>query len=124
MSSSGSRAQVEPLPALVAVGAFVAALALYAGAFHDLPGGADRPIERRALASVVESATEGGVLEPSAVTVEAPAGREMAVVVRVDGEAWRSGPTPPERASSATDTVLVRTVRGERVGRVRVWIWR
>ena len=124
MSSSVSRAQVEALPALVAVSALVAGIAIYAGVFHDLPGGDDRPIERRALASVVETASEGGVIAPGAIDTASPTGHQMAVVLRADGRTWHDGPRPPDRAPSVTEPVLVRTVDGERVGRIRVWVWR
>jgi hypothetical protein len=124
MSSSVSRAQIEPLPALVAVSAFVAAVGLYAGAFSAVPQDTDRNVEERALASVVESATTAGVLSPAAVQNDPPNGYEMAVVVRADGTVWRTGSAPPERAPSATEQVLVRTDRGEQMGRIRVWVWR
>ena len=124
MSSSASRAQIEPLPALVAVSAFVAAVGLYSGAFATVPLDTDRDIEQRALASVVESASTAGVLSPEVIQNEPPNGYAMAVVVRADGTAWRTGPAPPDRASSATEPVLVRTDRGEQMGRIRVWVWR
>jgi hypothetical protein len=108
----------------VAVSALVAGIAIYAGAFHDLPGGDDRPIERRALASVVETASDGGVIAPGAIDAAPPAGHEMSVVLRADGRTWRNGPRPPDRAPSATEPVLVRAPDGERVGRIRVWVWR
>lgn len=123
MFSLGDRAQIEPLPALVAVSAFVGALGLYAVAFHDVPTETDRPLETRALTAVVESASTAGVLDPAAVSHDPPTGHEMAVVVRASGSTWDSGPTPPDDAPSATKQVLVRTDRGERVGRIRVWVW-
>lgn len=124
MSSSCSRAQVEPLPALVAVSAFVAALGIYAVGFHDVSHDTERDVETQALAAVVESATTAGVLDPAAVPADGPDGHEMAVVVRADGSEWTTGPEPPEEARSATRQVLVGTDRGEQVGRVRVWVWR
>lgn len=124
MSSSASRAQIEPLPALVAVSAFVAAIGLYAGAFSTVPLDTDRDVEERALASVVESGSTAGVLSPETVQNEPPNGYEMAVVVRAGGAAWRTGSVPPERAPSTTEQVLVRTDRGEEMGRIRVWVWR
>lgn len=124
MSSSASRAQVEPLPALVAVSAVVAALGLYAVAFHDVPMDSERDVEEQALSVVVESASTAGVLDPAKVPVDAPDGYEMAVVVRADGIDRHLGSSPPDDARSATTQVLVRTVRGEQVGRVRVWVWR
>lgn len=124
MSSSASRAQVEPLPALVAVSAFVAALGIYAVAVHDVPLDTDRDVETSALSAVVESASTAGVLEPDAVTADGPEGHEMAVVVRADGSEWESGPAPPDDAESATTQVLVKTESGEQVGRIRVWVWR
>ncbi|WP_259519262.1 hypothetical protein [Halanaeroarchaeum sp. HSR-CO] len=124
MSSSGSRAQVEPLPALVAVSAFVAALGVYAVAFHDVPTDTDRDVATQALAAVVESASTAGVLNPAAVPDDGPGGHEMAVVVRADGSEWNTGPEPPADARSATRQVLVGTDRGEQVGRIRVWVWR
>lgn len=127
MSSSAGRAQVEPLPALVAVSAFVAALGVYAMGFHQVPTGTDRHVERQALGRVVERASNAGVMDPAAIRddgTSAPNGYEMATVVRAGGEHWRTGPAPPETAASATRTVLVATESGERVGRIRVWVWR
>ncbi|MFW5903107.1 MAG: DUF7285 family protein [Halolamina sp.] len=124
MSSSVSRGQVEPLPALVAVSAFVFAIGLYAGAIPAAQPNDDSDVAERALASVVESASTAGLLSPESVQNEPPNGYEMSVVVRADGTAWRTGSVPPERAPSATQTVLVRTDRGERTGRIRVWVWR
>ncbi|ALG81494.1 DUF7285 family protein [Halanaeroarchaeum sulfurireducens] len=121
---SRSRAQVEPLPALVAVSAFVAALGLYAVAFHDVPLGTERDVETQALSSVVEDSSTAGVLDPTAVMADAPRGHEMAVVVRADGSEWQTGPSPPTTARTATEQVLVRTASGEQVGRIRVWVWR
>jgi len=124
VSSSAGRAQIEPLPALVAVSAFVAALGFYAVAFHGVPADTDRNVEGLALAHVVASASTGGVLVPDAIDPEPPHGYEMATVVRADGGVWRTGPRPPDGAPSATTTALVRTDSGEQVGRVRVWVWR
>lgn len=123
MFSSDSSAQVEPLPALVAVSALVVAIGVYAVAFHEVPSAGERDVAERALAVEVESASTGGVLDPTAVGENPPAGHEMAVVVRADGSEWRTGPRPPERASTATTPVLVRTETGEQVGRIRVWVW-
>lgn len=124
MSSSAGRAQIEPLPALVAVSAFVAALGFYAVAFHGVPTDTDRNVEGLALSRVVASSSTGGVLSPEAVDPVPPNGYEMATVVRADGRAWRTGPRPPDDAPTATTTTLVRTDSGEQVGRVRVWVWR
>lgn len=124
MFSSASRAQVEPLPALVAVSALVAAIGLYAVAFYDVSPGGERDIAERTLAAEVESASTAGVLDPNSVGDDGPNGYETAVLVRADGTAWRSGPRPPDGAQTATEPVLVRTDAGEQVGRVRIWVWR
>ncbi|MFB6133035.1 MAG: hypothetical protein ABEJ44_06495 [Halanaeroarchaeum sp.] len=124
MFSSDSSAQVEPLPALVAVSALVAAIGVYAVAFHGVPTGGDRGVADRALAVEVEAASTAGLLDPTAVVETPPAGYEMAAVVRVEGTTWWSGPRPPDRASTATRPVLVKTAAGEEVGRIRVWVWR
>lgn len=123
MFSSAGRGQVEPLPALVAVSAFVAALGLYAGAIPTVPN-ADRPVEGLTLSRTVEDATVGGVLDPARLDPEPPSGYRLAIVVRANGRTWRRGPTPPADAASATTTVLVATDAGESVGRIRVWVWR
>lgn len=124
MSSSAGRGQVEPLPALVAVSAVVAAIGLYAVAFHQVPTGPDRHVERRALTRVVESGSAGGVFDPEAVDAPAPTGFQQAVLVRAGDERWRDGPTPPADAATATTTVVVAAPNADRVGRVRVWVWR
>ncbi|MFB6069607.1 MAG: hypothetical protein ABEJ76_01180 [Halanaeroarchaeum sp.] len=124
MSSSAARGQVEPLPALVAVSALVAALGVYAGAFHQVPTGTERPIAREALAHEVGSATRGGILDPRAIRAEPPRGYRMRTTVRVADRHWQAGPAPPDGAETATRTVLVATDEGERVGRIRVWVWR
>lgn len=124
MFSSDSSAQVEPLPALVAVSALVAAIGVYAVAFHGVAPGEDRDVAERALAVEVESASTAGVLDPTAVGEDPPEGYETAVLVRADGIEWRNGQRPPEEASTATTHVLVSTETGEQVGRIRVWVWR
>lgn len=124
MFSSVSRAQVEPLPALVAVSALVAAVGLYAVAFHDVPQGGERDVAERTLAAEVESASTAGVLDPTSVGDGGPNGYGTAVLVRADGDTWRTGPRPPDGAQTATTPVLVKTDAGEQVGRARVWVWR
>ncbi|MFB6135111.1 MAG: hypothetical protein ABEJ55_08995 [Halanaeroarchaeum sp.] len=123
MSSLANRGQIEPLPALVAVSAFVAALSLYAGVVQDVSIDADRRTEETALSATVESASRGGVLDPDAVKPIRPSGYQMRVVVSAGGREWKRGPTPPAGATTASTIALVRTERGESVGRVRIWMW-
>ncbi|MFB6094006.1 MAG: hypothetical protein ABEJ77_03600 [Halanaeroarchaeum sp.] len=124
MSSSARRGQVDPIPALVAVSVLVAAIGVYATVFRSVPLDRDRPVAERVLSVTVAAATEAGVLDPQALAVDPPRGYAVAVVVRASDRTWRRGPSPPEGAETATAPVLVRTERGESVGRVRVWAWR
>lgn len=124
MSSSVRRGQVDPIPALVAVSVLIGAIGVYAIAFQSIPLDRDRPVTDRVLSVTVAASSEAGVLDPRSIEVEPPHGYEVAAVVRASGRTWRRGPSPPGRAETETAPVLVRTDRGESIGRIRVWVWR
>ncbi|MFB6153914.1 MAG: hypothetical protein ABEJ27_06645 [Halodesulfurarchaeum sp.] len=126
MFSSARRAQVEPLPALVALAVFAMALSVYGVAFGNvLPASQETSgsaIGTKALAAV----TEGTVVRPGRLEAgvqSAPSGHRVAIVVRVEDRIWRAGPSPPTDAHTISRTVIIRTADGARPGRIRVSTW-
>jgi len=126
----GDRAQVDPLPALVAVAVVGLALSLYAGALGSLPSGEPDDDARAevTLGAVCERICEGGRVDPATLgegLAAAPDGHHLRIVLRADGTAWGAGPIPPDGAASAARTVTVRAGPRTTVpGRLRVVIWR
>lgn len=128
MRRSSDRGQAEPLAALVAVLAVTAGLTIYAGTLDDsIRDSPDRETVSTTLDNVRRSLQTAGIADPAklnATTANAPAGRQMNVTLRADGQRWSRGPQPPETAESATTRVSVRLAPTEvRPGRLRVVLW-
>jgi len=132
--SSERRAQVEPLPALVAVAVVCAGLGLYAGIVEDVRrtlGDRDRagPTLDRCRAALERF----GVLRPSrlpAALRAGPAGWRLNVTLSAGDARWAGGPAPPspgERAGGverASELASVAAGGRARPGRIRVVVWR
>lgn len=126
MFSSARRGQVEPLPALIALAIFGVSLSIYGMTFHNVSIGSEAAVDESAVRQVVETVSEGTVVHPnrlSAVETSPSGGGHVSVVVRADGQVWRTGPTPPDSAPSTVRSVLVQTRAGEMPGRLRVSTW-
>lgn len=128
--SSARRAQVEPLPALIAVAVVCLAISAYAGVTSNvLPEQSRYVPSEQVLADAIDEATPAGqiVVEPSlldSISV-APAGFEMSVTVLAGDNMWRAGATnPPPNAEIASELVPIRIHPGEVVpGRFIVKVW-
>lgn len=126
MFSSARRGQVEPLPALLALAVFGLSLSVYGTTLHGVTTDPQPTVDDSTVRQVVETVSEGTVVHPgrlSAVETSTPGGDHVSVVVRADGRAWETGPTPPDSASTTTRSVLVQTESGEVPGRLRVSTW-
>jgi hypothetical protein len=126
--SSARRAQVEPVPALVAVLVLSLALGAYASVRAGvLPAGSSGAPAGPVLADAADAATPDGtaVVLPDRLTAAVtPAGYEASVTLEAAEEEWRAGPEPPDGAATASRRVPVR-VAPDRVvpGRLRVEVW-
>lgn len=124
MSRSSGRAQTEPLAALIALLAVVAAVGAYATLYdHTLPD-PSRPAPTPSLERVTDTLTNGGVANPGRLTeAETPAGVALNVTLRAANETWTRGPETPPQAPVAARALAVR-VGGQVVpGRLRVVVW-
>lgn len=128
--SSARKAQVEPLPALVAVTVICLAIGAFATVRADValdPGG-NAPATT-VLADTVDSAppTDSVVVDPAEIdpSTSGPSGYELNVVVEADGHEWSIGPSsPPPDAATASRPVPVRVEPGVvRPGRITVEVW-
>lgn len=126
------RGQVDPLPALVAVGVVGLAVSLYAVGLEGLPGtgGDERATAEVTLGAVCERVCDGGQVDPERLEeglAAAPDGHRVRIVLRADGREWTAGPAPPE--TGATTTTAARTVTVQlgptdvSAGRLRVVVW-
>lgn len=139
-TSTNSRAQVDPLVALVALFAVSVGVSLYAGVLDDVSRsvGVDRDVATPTLERVHDAATAAGVFDPSerhATLAAGPDGYDVNLTVRIDGHerqpsrTWYAGPsvpdTPPRAAiDSAGRVVSVRVTPGEILpGHLRVVVW-
>ncbi|SFL02405.1 hypothetical protein SAMN04487950_2011 [Halogranum rubrum] len=135
-----SRAQTDPLVALVALFAVSVGVSLYAGVLDDVSRavGVDRDVATPTLERVHDVATSAGVFDPSerhAALAAGPDGYDLNLTVRTDGSdrrpsrTWHAGPSVPDappRATidSAERVVSVRVAPGEIVpGQLRVVVW-
>lgn len=128
--SSARRAQVEPVPALVAVVVLCLAVSAFATVRADvLPGTETDAPANAVLTEAVDAATPHGsvAVRPSTLDVAsvAPAGYEVTVTVTAGGREWtRGAENPPPDAASASRQVPVRVAPGTiRPGTLRVEVW-
>lgn len=120
MFSSARRAQVEPLPALLALAVFAIGLSLYGVTLDGLPTGTDPAVSDATMDVAVETLSEGPVVIPDRMDqVPGAVPDGIAVTLRADGRTWRAGAIN-ETADSRRRHVLVRTDEGEVPGVLRV----
>jgi hypothetical protein len=128
MRRSSDRAQVEPIPALVAVAVVSAALVTYAGVVGDVrPATGDPSVAASTLERCRNALSSFGVLRPErldAATGRAPSGWRINVTLSADGRRWSDGDAPPARAETASELASVAVNGRPRVGRLRVVVWR
>ncbi|WP_435179690.1 DUF7285 family protein [Halorussus sp. AFM4] len=122
-----TRAQVEPLAALVAVFAVGVALAAYAGVLGDALPTPDRNLAEPTVERAERAVGPAGVAAPDALAAglrAAPDGYAVNLTLSAAGRTWRAGPTPPARAEAADLAVSVRVGPGRlRPGRLRAEVW-
>lgn len=128
--SSARRAQVEPVPAVVAVLALCLAIAAYGSVRAGvLPADNEEGAPAtQVLDDVDDAATPNGslVVAPERLSVEpVPAGHEATVRLEAGGRNWTAGASdPPAGASTAARPVPVRVESGAvRPGRLTVVVW-
>lgn len=125
-----SRAQVEPLAALVAVFAVGVALTTYAGLVDATIPTPDRNLAGPTVERVERAVADHGIVAPASLhdgLRAGPEGYRVNLTLTADGRAWHAGPTPPD--SNAVDQskirVSVRVAPGRiRHGRLRAAVWR
>ncbi|GAA0282826.1 DUF7285 family protein [Halobacterium noricense] len=129
MSRSPAReAQVEPLPALVAVAVVCLAVGAFATVRADvLPvATGDAPTDE-VLSDAVEAASPADtvVVVPERLDASVtPEGYEVNVTVTVGDREWAAGEQPPPDAATASQRVPVRVEEGRtRPGRLTVEVW-
>lgn len=128
--SSVRRAQVEPLPALVAVAVVCLAVGAYGVVRTDaLPSTNDRPPAEQVLDDAVDAATADGDVVVDTTRIDdvdvAPSGYDTRVTVTAETTTWTAGASdPPPDAATASQPVPVRTRSGRVVpGRFVVEVW-
>ena len=128
--SSARRAQVEPLPALVAVAVVCLAVGAYGVVrLRVLPASDGGAPAEQVLADAVDASTADGelVVEPPRLDAAntAPPGYEVTVTVTAANREWTAGASnPPPGAATASEPVPVRTRSGRVVpGRFVVEVW-
>lgn len=123
----GARAQVEPLPALVAVAVVGAALSLYAGSLTGLPTDDGRSTADATLVRASDRLLEDGVAAPGDLDrarAAAPDGYAANVTLDAGDRRWSVGPEPPAGAGVASRPVGVRRSPATvDAGRLRVVVW-
>lgn len=125
--SDATRAQTEPLAALVAVFAVGVALTTYAGVLDATLPTPDRNVAEPTVERVERAVCEAGVADPDALAGglrRGPDGYETNLTLEADGRTWHAGPTPPASADAAVLAVSVRVGPGRvRPGRLRAEVW-
>jgi len=127
--SSARRAQVEPLPALVAVTVLCLALGTYGAVRADVVPGSDRDAPADAVLSETLDAappSDAVVVDPTGIdpSTLGPPGYDVAVTVTADGRDWALGPASPPEAPTASQQAPVQVAPGDvRPGRVTVAVW-
>ena len=133
----GTRAQAEPVVALVALFAVSMGVSLYAGVLDDVSTtvGVDRDVATPTLERAHDATTTAGVIDPHALgrsLAVGPDGYDLNVTVRGANRTWHAGPPAPTRTSrtssetsdSATRLASVRVAPGRvRPGTLRVVVW-
>ena len=121
MFSSARRAQVEPLPALLALAVFAVGLSLYGGTIADVTPGSGPADSDATTHRVLSHLTAGPVVVPDRVEdLDAAVADRYAVRLRAAGRTWRWGGRIDEPDESRRVHVLVRTDSGEVPGVLRV----
>ena len=129
MSSWSSKAQTEPLAALVAVFALGVGLSLYAGVLNaTLPAlVTEREMAPHAADRILaEASSFEAVRPPLAEATEAarPTGYRLNASLRTDADGWTAGPPRPETPECVDRRVAVRVAPGRvRPGRLEVCTW-
>ncbi|NIB98658.1 hypothetical protein [Halobacterium sp. R2-5] len=126
--SSAREAQVEPLPALVAVAVVCLAVGAFATVRADvLPAATSDVPADDVLSDAVDAATPEGavVVDPQRIDAPvAPEGYESRVTVTASGREWTAGEQPPPDAATASQRVPVRVADGRtRPGKITVAVW-
>ena len=125
--SSVREAQVEPLPALVAVAVVCLSVGAFAAVRADvLPAGvSDAPADTVLSDAVDAATTAGGVVAPERLDASvAPDGYAVNVTVTAGDREWTAGERLPPDAATASDIVSVRVATGRtRPGRLTVAVW-
>ncbi|WP_353635170.1 hypothetical protein ABSL23_07070 [Halobacterium sp. NMX12-1] len=126
--SSAREAQVEPLPALVAVAVVCLAVGAFATVRADvLPVGASDAPTDEVLSDAVDAASPTGSVVVSPARLDAaisPDGYAVNVTVTADDREWTAGEQPPPDAASASQRVPVRVADGRtEPGRLTVAVW-
>lgn len=133
----GTRAQAEPVVALVALFAVSVGVSLYAGVLGDVSAtvGVDRDVATPTLERVHDATTTAGIVDPRALDrglAVGPDGYDLNVTVEGANRTWHAGPPAPTRTSrtssetsdSATRSASVRVAPGRvRPGTLRVVVW-
>lgn len=123
-----SRAQTEPLAALVALFAVCAGVSLYAAVLGGSIPDTGRDLSDPALERIRDAASDAGAVRPRALSaaVDAgPDGRRVNATLSAGDRRWSVGPTPPPRADRASRPVSVRLAPGRVTpGRLAVAVWR
>lgn len=121
MFSSRRRAQVEPLPALLALAVFAIGVSLYGGTLADVTLPTESTISDATMTRTVQILSEGSVVVPDRMNaLDGALPKEMAVVLRAEGRTWHWGTPPDDPDRTRLRHVLVRTERGEVPGVLRV----
>lgn len=127
--SSAREAQVEPLPALVAVLVVCVAVGTFATERADvLPVvSADAPADA-VVSDAVDAATpsDSVVVHPGRLVASplGPSEYDVAVTLTAGEREWTAGPTPPPDATAASQRVPVRVAPDRvRPGRLTVEVW-
>jgi len=122
-----ARAQVEPLAALAAAVAVVAAVSLYAGALERSLPTPSREVAEPTLDRVRAALTDGGVAVPARLERAArrgPSGYAVNATLATGAVRRSAGPTPPPSADAARTRIGVRIGPGRvRSGALSVAVW-
>lgn len=123
-----ARAQLEPVPAVVAALVVVAALATYVGALDEALDryGPERDLATRALDAVGDHLRQDGAAIPSRLRTAdsvAPSGRRLNVTLASAGRRWDVGPPVPDPTVRTVDRARRRIAVRRAPGRVRTgWL--